>query len=194
MSAFLMPTNTTLHWDGALLIEKSVEQVCQAKESEKHLDKAKKDIEARIKKWFSFSTCTYTTLKSLYKVPSTIMNDIITGMESLGWNICRCPFQADTCLAQQVSSQDDIAIVLGDSDPFVYEQVMELMMPVWRNRKKVYKTFSKVNFLKDSGLPLACHLVLAVILSPNDYFTGFKGMPLKNVIKIIKSVQLDDIA
>ncbi|KAG0314176.1 hypothetical protein BG000_005637, partial [Podila horticola] len=115
----------------------------------------------------------------------------MAGLKEFKWKTCTCEFQADTCLADKSCTNPEAAIVAGDSDLLVYEHVQELTMPVWQNRQKMYKTFSKGAVLQSLGLNSSRQLLLAAIVSSNDYFVGFKGIPFKDAVNIVKNIKLD---
>ena len=111
----------------------------------------------------------------------------------MGWKLCRCDFQADTCIALICQGSPDhcIEVVSNDSDLLAYESIQRLTMPVGKHRELT--TFEKRNVLSLLKLRSDRHLLLVCILTKNDYFEGISGLGVFNNADIVRDIWLDPV-
>jgi hypothetical protein len=108
-----------------------------------------------------------------------------------GWNVHQCPHQADTHIGEtcsDLSPDDKVVVVTGDSDLIVYEGIWTVIMPIGRSRELT--RFSKQDLLKSLDLPSERHLLLAAIATKNDYFEGIRCIGINRNVDIIRKMDL----
>ncbi|KAK3847271.1 MAG: hypothetical protein J3R72DRAFT_189194 [Linnemannia gamsii] len=112
-------------------------------------------------------------------------------LERVHCHICRCSFQSDTCIANHCAEsprEDNIVVVSGDSDLICYRSVKQILYPV--GKSKVYTLFDKADMLQVLELPTDNHLLLAAIVSGNDYTNGVKNIGLQRPCDLIRGMDL----
>ncbi|KAG0314740.1 hypothetical protein BGZ99_007883, partial [Dissophora globulifera] len=182
---------TTLHVDGLASEQKRQEHRKRNQSLKKSMDslKSKVDSPATKPRKQHFRTC-----RNLYRLPRHILcHDVLSVLEELGWSVHHCTHQADTCLAGvcQDNAFDSIIIVTSDSDLMVYEGVQSLMMPVGRSRELMM--FHKRKLLQHLGLPSEQHLLLACVVTSNDYFNNIPYFGLLTNCEVIRDIDLSTL-
>ncbi|KAF9950829.1 hypothetical protein BGZ70_001218 [Mortierella alpina] len=137
----------------------------------------------------------YRRCRNAYRVPRKLLEEeILQVLEDKGWTIHRCPFQADTCIAncfQVAQEQDSIRIVTRDSDLMLYEGIPSIIMPIGKDH--ALTTFSKEDLLSKLDLPSEKHLVLAGIVTSNDYVKNIKHLGLLRNCEIVREMNLANL-
>ncbi|KAG0329389.1 hypothetical protein BGZ99_002100, partial [Dissophora globulifera] len=179
---------TTLHVDGLASEQKRQEHQKRNQSLKKSIDslKSKVDSPATKPRKQLFRTC-----RNLYRLPRHILcHDVLSVLEELGWPVHYCTHQADTCLAGvcQDNASDSIIIVTSDSDLMVYEGVQSLMMPVGRSRELMM--FDKRKLLQHLGLKSEQHLLLACVVTSNDYVNNIPYFGLLTNCEVIRDIDL----
>lgn len=133
----------------------------------------------------------YIKCKNLYRVPPDTLKKILDGLKDLQWTVCSCPYQADTHIADlcRKDPNKDVVILTKDSDLLVYEDVHSITMP--RGRSYELTTFKKADVLESMDLPSARHLLLAAILSTNDYSRSIPWYGLSKNTDIVRGIKID---
>ncbi|KAI8363131.1 hypothetical protein B0O80DRAFT_420925 [Mortierella sp. GBAus27b] len=117
---------------------------------------------------------------------------IVEGLTSLGWKVCRCPYQADTHIGELCRDETDkasLAVISNDSDLLIYDGVSCVTMPVGKSRELT--TFSKASLLEELDLPSSRHLQLAAMLTKNDYFGGTRTYGIIRNAELVRNLLLD---
>lgn len=112
-------------------------------------------------------------------------------LKKLGWIAYECPHQADTHIASVCSdnsADDPVTVVTGDSDLIAYRGIWNVVMPVGRSHELT--NFSKSDLLTSLNLPSEQHLLLAAIVTKNDYFGGVKWYGIKRNTDVIRDMEL----
>ncbi|KAF9931583.1 hypothetical protein BGZ65_004850, partial [Modicella reniformis] len=162
---------TTLHWDGQPSEQKPEERRRRQGELDKNLTKLQKDVARAVEKKKA--------------VPARLY-------QSLNWKVCTCEFQADSHIGQICQAQmedDEVLVVSGDSNLLVYEGINRITMSVGRRHELT--TFQKSDVLSLLDLPSNRHLLLACLLTRNDYNEGIRGLELKRNAAIVRKFDLD---
>ncbi|KAI1321153.1 hypothetical protein EDD11_007719 [Mortierella claussenii] len=87
-----------------------------------------------------------------------------------------------------------MAIVSNDSDMMVYEGVPTVTMQRGRGKSREFRTYRKTVSLSVLSLPLDKHLLLASILTKNDYFAGISWYGIRRISKIAEDIDPDDMS
>lgn len=137
----------------------------------------------------------FRTCKNNYRLPrESLDQDILPVLREQGWRIHQCPYQADTCLSrvcQDASDPDDVVVVTSDSDLMVYEGIRHIMMSVGKTRE--LQLFDKTKLLNRLDLPSEQHLLLACIVTSNDYFKNLPYFGLLRNCDIIRDFDLTSL-
>ncbi|KAF9315919.1 hypothetical protein BG003_002561, partial [Podila horticola] len=113
--------------------------------------------------------------------PPELVEEVLSELVKKKWNICRCTYQADACIARIAEkSTTDIGVVTGDSDLIMYEDIKFVTMPVRDRKNTTYRTFSKADLIARLKLRDPRQLLIAALFSANDYSKGV-GLPFKNI-------------
>jgi 5'-3' exonuclease len=177
--------STVLHIDGSPSIQKSRERRERREVVEKKIDALEKEVGEVGKKRLA---SLFSRTKQAYRVPPETIDEIASRLTDLGWQICHCPYQADSHIASLVKDapeKDKIAIVTTDSDLLVYEGVTTVTMPVGKSRELT--TFDKSAVLARLGLESDFELLLVAILTTNDYS---KGLPWYGIVRNADAVKV----
>jgi hypothetical protein len=183
---------TTLHWDGLPSDQKSLERLRRQMEADKELIKLEGEVAEAVTKAKSAPSRLFRTCRRLFRPSESILDDIREELGRLGWRVCRCPYQADTHIAQickEKGDDDQLEVVSGDSDLLVYEDIHRITMPV--GNKHELTTFQKSDILSSLELPSNRHFLLACLLTRNDYYEGIPGLGIKRNAAIVRGFELD---
>jgi hypothetical protein len=180
--------NTVIHCDGKPSVQKSAERARRNGRLESDLQKLTSRVNSLSRK---VPSSIYGKCKNLYRIPPEALDNILQELYNMQWNVCRCPFQSDTHIADlcRKSSNKDIVIITKDSDLIVYEDVNSITIPVGRAHELT--TFEKVNVMESMKLPSPRHLLLAGIVSTNDYSKGVPWYGLTRNTEIVRDIKLD---
>ncbi|KAF9914374.1 hypothetical protein FBU30_002589, partial [Linnemannia zychae] len=102
-------------------------------------------------------------------------------LQSNGWNVCICSFEADTCIGEKCRQED--VVVTRDSDSLIYSNINT----IWRPSRGGYLIYSLPQVLLKLQLSRSALTVLGVV-SQNDYGKGIYNLGIKTNIKIIRLV------
>lgn len=177
---------TTIHADGPRSVEKEHAHQKRDRDLIARMGKLKKDYDD---KKIKGTKQLYRRLKSVYRAPPDAATQVLNALEKLGWTICRCPHQADSCIARCLKNAvkpEDIRIITKDSDLLVYEASTSITLPVGKN----WKTFQKQDLLDQYKLPSPDHLLLLGILTTNDYTDGVPFYGLVSNAEIVRTFEL----
>lgn len=137
----------------------------------------------------------FKTCKNHYRLPRRILDqDVLPVLREQGWRIHLCPYQADTCLSrvcQDTSDPDSVIVVTSDSDLCVYEGIRHIMMPVGKTRELQF--FDKSKLLDHLSLPSEQHLLLACIVTSNDYIKNLPYFGLHKNCDIIRDFDMTSL-
>ncbi|KAF9952374.1 hypothetical protein BGZ72_006324, partial [Mortierella alpina] len=115
--------------------------------------------------------------KNLLPVPHAVLLTVCHFLQEKGWNVHRCDFEADPCIAQHCLAGcqhgAQIYALSNDSDLFVYPYVRELIRPVWNKRNK-FEHFNKQAVLRHLQLD-DLQMLLVGIVTKNDYNQQFEN-------------------
>ncbi|KAI8358157.1 hypothetical protein B0O80DRAFT_275249 [Mortierella sp. GBAus27b] len=167
LAKYMDKESTVLHIDGQPSIQKSGERRERNKVLNKKIDSLEKEVNGLGKKRLG---SLFSRIKQAYRVPPKSVDELGSRLEDLGWQVCHCPYQADSHIASIVKDspeKDDIAIVTTDSDLLVYQGITSVTMPVGKSRELM--TFDKAAVLEHLDLQSDFELLLVAILSTNDY-------------------------
>ncbi|KAK3825871.1 MAG: hypothetical protein J3Q66DRAFT_365588 [Benniella sp.] len=134
-------------------------------------------------------TAVYNKCKSLYRAPETAISEILDELSNLDWKVCRCQYQADSHIAELCRDDPDAVIVTKDSDFIVYENTESVIMPVGRGRELT--RFDKADVMTALNLPSARHLLLASILSKNDYSSPIPWFGIHKNAEVVRELEID---
>ncbi|KAK3822834.1 MAG: hypothetical protein J3Q66DRAFT_330235 [Benniella sp.] len=185
-------SRTTIHCDGETPPAQKSDERSRRKEClERQLKALTAPVEkVSIKKGAPAST--YFKCKAPYRAPRTAIDEILDGLSKLDWKVCRCDFQADTHIADQCQKDPnnaDIVVITKDSDLLVYEHIHSITIPIGRAHELT--TFTKANVMSSLELPSARHLLLAALLSKNDYSSSIPRYTLQKNARIVQGIDLD---
>ena len=179
---------TVLHVDGKASEQKRQEH----RRRNQYLRKSLDGLEAKVNNpGTKPSKQLFRACRNLYRLPrDNLHHDVISVLQQLGWSIHYCTHQADTCLAAvcQDSAPDSITIVTSDSDLMVYEGVQSLVMPFGRSRELLI--VDKKKLLQHLDLPSQQHLLLACIVTTNDYVKNIPYFGLSTNCDIVRGIDL----
>jgi 5'-3' exonuclease len=188
LSKHMEKASTTLHWDGKPSEQKSAERRRRQEDLDKKLTKLQEDVAQAVNKKSAVPSRLYQLCRRLFRPSADILDDIKSELARLGWGVCTCDFQADTHIAQ-ICQDHEVEVVSGDSDLLVYEGINHITMPVGKNHELT--TFQKSDVLSLLNLPSDRHLLLACLLTRNDYNEGIRGLGLKRNAAIVRGFDLD---
>ncbi|KAF9344365.1 hypothetical protein BGX34_005751, partial [Mortierella sp. NVP85] len=192
LGPYLDKSRSTIHCDGETPSAQKSDERSRRKEClERQLKALTERVEkVSIKKGAPAST--YFKCKTLYRAPRAAIDDILDELSKLDWKVCRCDFQADTHIADQCRKDPnnaDITVITRDSDLLVYEHIHSITIPIGRAHELT--TFTKANVMSSLELPSARHLLLAALLSKNDYSSSIQRYTLQKNAKIVQGIDLD---
>jgi 5'-3' exonuclease len=181
--------SATIHLDGKPSIQKSEERSSRKAALDKKLKALREDVEKLPEKKRGLASL-YGKCKRVYRAPPSAIKEIADELSVLGWQICHCPFQGDTHIANLVRDAPDkenVTVMTSDSDLMVYEDVSSIVMPVGRSRELT--TFKKSDVLKELGLESEFELLLASILTTNDYCKGVPWYGIRRNVEAVKALR-----
>ncbi|KAI8355920.1 hypothetical protein B0O80DRAFT_528319, partial [Mortierella sp. GBAus27b] len=185
--------NTILHFDGRRSVEKAAEHRRRNEGTFKRLQSIRIDMEKCSKRRRTISRRIYKRVKSVFRPPAECLTQIQVELEATGWTVCRCAFQADTCIgaACQGRGEEDGGIVITkDSDLICYDGVWTVAMPVGPKREMTL--FTKRSLLEYLDLPTSQHLLMTGIITSNDYGKGAKYCGIKTNLAFVRQLAFDD--
>ncbi|KAI7819765.1 hypothetical protein BC939DRAFT_520100 [Gamsiella multidivaricata] len=192
MSKHFSKSTTALHFDGKASIQKSQELQDRAISLSNRI----KTLEVRVDNAIGRNSGSlgplYKQCRNAYKTSKAALADIRNGLETLEWHTCECPFQADTHIAelyQADNNKDDLAIITADSDMMVYQDVREITIPVGKYR--AFTTYKKADLLESLDLVCDRELLLASIITKNDYSKALPWHGFQRNIKIIQEMRIE---
>ncbi|KAF8923554.1 hypothetical protein BGZ58_002807, partial [Dissophora ornata] len=192
LSKILVKAQTIIHIDGLPSEEKREEHRRRNAALERTLTKLEQDTNKPNRKP---SRSLLKRCKNAYRTPRLIMEtEIFPGLTRLGWNLHRCLHQADTCLALvcQVSPDPSLLIfITRDSDIIVYEGVQSITFPVGKSHELI--TVTKDSILRCLDLPSERHLLLACMVTSNDYVRNIPYFGLMSNCEIVRSMDLSGL-
>jgi len=180
---------TTIHVDGARSVEKKHAHQKRDRDLATRMGKLQMDYDSKKLKG---TKQLYRRLKSVYRAPPDAVRQVLNALEKLGWTICRCPHQADCCIARclkNAAKPEDVRIITKDSDLLVYDASTSITLPVGKD----WKTFQKQDLLDRYELPTPNHLLLLGILTTNDYTDGVPFYGLVSNAEIVRKFKLDGL-
>ncbi|KAK3806863.1 MAG: hypothetical protein J3R72DRAFT_465201 [Linnemannia gamsii] len=183
--------DTVLHWDGRPSLQKAKEHTNRGAKVAKEWQVLQQTVEQGIvggsRRKSAFRRC-----RNLYRPTQEVTDAIMEELERVHHcHICRCSFQSDTCIVNYCAEfprEDNIVVVSGDSDLICYRSVKQILYPV--GKSKVYTLFDKADILQVLDLPTDNHLLLAAIVSGNDYTNGVKNIGLQRACDLIRGMDL----
>jgi hypothetical protein len=186
---------TIIHVDGPRSLEKEAEHKRRDERLQKSFDKltatATKD---KLESGLGLKAV-YRTCRSAYRLPSEALDQVLGVIENNGWRVCRCTHQSDLCIASHVRRAPDksaIRVVTHDSDLLAYEDIHSITIPAGISRDWI--TYYKDKLLLKLDLPSPAHLVLASIVTGNDYTRGVPYYGLASNTVIIRHFDLGFLA
>ncbi|KAF9993625.1 hypothetical protein BGZ80_008074, partial [Entomortierella chlamydospora] len=184
---------TVLHFDGAPSIEKSGERERRRLQSKKQIDEISSDINRLRQSKKGSPRKIYDRIKNVFRPPPEAFQQIREELSRLGWTVCQCEFQSDTCIAvhcREKQAGNDIVVLTRDSDLICYEQINTVAMPV--GRKHELHIFTKSGVTEYLDLPSPLHLLLVAIATTNDYVQGIRRCGIKTNTKYFRHLALDE--
>jgi len=158
----------------------------------KHLENIRNDVNKSLQKKGKIPRRIFQRLKQVFRPPQSAIDEIKEELGILGWNVCSCSFQADTCIAQRCladgTSPSETVVISADSDMIGYEQISNIVIPC--GKKNNLRLFRKENILHYIGLPSPRHLLLMSIVTTNDYSKGIPWHGVSRNIEIICGLNL----
>lgn len=128
----------------------------------------------------------------LYKPTTEIQGQIIAELiGKYGCHVCFCRFQSDTCIGKlcaQSPNPQDVVVVSGDSDLICFGAVPRVLYPIGKSRELTL--FEKDAILEVLDLPSKRHLLLAAVVTGNDYTHGVPFFGIKKSCEIIREMEL----
>jgi hypothetical protein len=121
--------------------------------------------------------------------------EVFSVLAQLGWNIHYCIYQADTCLAlisQECPDRGLLILVTGDSDIIAYEDVDSVTMPMGKSHKLI--TITKTALLHRLELSSEKHLLLACLVTSNDYVRNIPHFGLRTNCELVGSMDLSGLS
>ncbi|KAK3846473.1 MAG: hypothetical protein J3R72DRAFT_486735 [Linnemannia gamsii] len=181
--------HTTIHVDGPRSVEKEHAHQKRDHDLTERMRKLQNDFDGgKIKG----TKRLYRRLRSVYRAPPDVARQVLAALEKLGWSICRCPHQADCCIARclkNAAKPEDVRIITKDSDLMVFESSTSVTLPVGSE----WKTFQKKDLLDRHQIPTPAHLLLLGILTTNDYTDGVPFYGLVSNAEIVRTFALDGL-
>lgn len=193
LKVYLDKGKTTIHIDGHPSEQKSRERYTRQAQLNCELEKLKVKVQKRFAEGKRASPARfYRKCRDLYRPNPPAIREIITGLKTLGWSVCNCPFQADTHIGELCRHEPDkmnLAVISGDSDLLVFEGVPSITMPV--GKPQVWTTFSKADVLVALDLPSDRHFQLAAMLTKNDYFEGIRSYGIARNAELVRQISFE---
>ncbi|KAK3812839.1 MAG: hypothetical protein J3Q66DRAFT_412181 [Benniella sp.] len=134
-------------------------------------------------------TAVYNKCKSLYRAPEAAISEILDELSNLDWKVCRCQYQADSHIAGLCRDDPDAVIITKDSDFIVYENTESVIMPIGRGHRLT--RFDMADVMTALKLPSARHLLLASILSKNDYSSPVPWFGIHKNAEVVRELEID---
>jgi len=182
---------TIIHVDGSPSEQKRGEH----RRRNKTLKRSLNNLQTKVSGSTRSTKQLFRTCKNNYRLPrESLDQDILPVLREQGWRIHQCSYQADTCLSrvcQDASDPDSVVVVTSDSDLMVYEGIRHIMMPVGKTRE--LQLFNKTKLLDRLDLPSEQHLLLACIVTSNDYVTNLPYFGLHRNCDIIRDFDLTSL-
>lgn len=194
MTIYLDKKRTTIHIDGQPSIQKSSERKSRQARLEKDLKKLKEQVEGLCQKKHGSPAKLFRKCRDLYRPPRSAIDAIAEGLKDLGWNVCSCPYQADTHIGELCRDEPDksnLAVITADSDLIVYDGVPNVTMPVGRSHELT--TFTKSALLQELKLPSSHHLQLAAVVTKNDYFPGLESFGIRTNANLVCGIDMHQV-
>jgi hypothetical protein len=114
------------------------------------------------------------------------------GLRQCGWNAHQCSHHADTHIGElctESPDKDEFVVVTRDSDMMVYEGIEQLVMPIGRRHELTL--FKKSDLLSSLQLPSERHLMVASLVTKNDYADGIKWYGVKRNVEVVRSMDIE---
>ncbi|KAF8976772.1 hypothetical protein BGZ46_007981, partial [Entomortierella lignicola] len=184
---------TILHFDGAPSIEKSGERERRRLQSKKQIDEISSEINRLRQTKKKIPAKIYDRIKNVFRPPPEAFQQIKEELSRLGWTVCQCEFQSDTCIAlhcREKQAGNDTIVLTRDSDLICYDEIETVAMPV--GRKHELHVFTKSGVTEYLGLPSPLHLLLVAIATTNDYVQGIRQCGIKTNAKYFCHLTLDE--
>ncbi|KAG9065458.1 hypothetical protein KI688_002785 [Linnemannia hyalina] len=194
LSQFCTPEDesVTLHFDGEPSIQKQAEHRARDDKLRKGTDALHQAIEQARVVGGSRRKAAYKRCRNLYKPTTVIQGEVIAELiKKYDCHVCLCRFQSDTCIAKlcaQSLNPQDIIVVSGDSDLICFGAVPRVLYPIGKSRELTL--FEKDAILEVLDLPSERHLLLAAVVTGNDYTRGVPYFGIKKICEIIREMEL----
>ncbi|KAF9083018.1 hypothetical protein BGX27_004290, partial [Mortierella sp. AM989] len=190
LSQFCTPEDesVTLHFDGEPSIQKQTEH--RARDGK--LRRAPSNRTSTCSGWISSKGCLQTVQESL-QANNRNSRRSYSGVDQkvrLPCHACLCRFQSDTCIVKlcaQSPNPQDIIVASCDSDLICFGAVPRVLYPIGKSREPTL-------FEKDAILgvldPSERHLLLAAVVTGNDYTCGVPYFGINKSCEIIREMEL----
>ncbi|KAF9110249.1 hypothetical protein BGX30_008046, partial [Mortierella sp. GBA39] len=194
LSQFCTPEDesVTLHFDGEPSIQKQAEHRARNDELRKGTDALHQAIEQARVVGGSRRKAAYKRCRNLYKPTTVIQGEVIAELiKKYDCHACLCRFQSDTCIAKlcaQSPNPQNIIVVSGDSDLICFGAVPRVLYPIGKSRELTL--LEKDAILEVLDLPSERHLLLAAVVTSNDYTRGVPYFGIKKNCEIIREMEL----
>ncbi|KAG0356007.1 hypothetical protein BGX24_006505, partial [Mortierella sp. AD032] len=194
LSQFCNPEDesVTLHFDGAPSIQKQAEHRARNDKLRRGTDALHQTIEQARVVGGSRRKAAYKRCKNLYKPTTAIQGAVIAELiKKYDCHVCLCRFQSDTCIGKlcaQSPNPQDIVVVSGDSDMICFGAVPRVLYPIGKSRELTL--FEKDAILEVLDLPSERHLLLAAVVTANDYSRGVPYFGIQKTCEIIREMEL----
>ncbi|KAF9954355.1 hypothetical protein BGZ65_004103 [Modicella reniformis] len=178
---------TVLHFDGQPSVEKSGERERRQKDIEKRLKAIRIDLEKPTKHGRSIPRRVHRRIFNVFRPPPECLTQIQGELEAMGWKVCRCAFQADTYIGSCCQGSDehgDCIAITRDNDLICFHGIWRVAMPVGPKRELM--VFTKKDILEYLDLPSPLHLLLAAIVTSNDYGNGIRFCGIKTNVANVR--------
>ncbi|KAF9358935.1 hypothetical protein BGX26_000541 [Mortierella sp. AD094] len=190
MLSMLDKEKTTLHFDGRPSIEKSSEREKRKAGVDKRVNALRKELSEP--RWVKRAPPRrfYRQIRNIFRPPPIATQEIMAELSIIEWRVCQCEFQADTCIALRCREgpEDDCVVVTRDSDLICYEEISTVVMPVGPQHELT--VFSKQVVMDHLELPSPLHLLLAAIVTTNDYSHGIRFNGIKTNCDRVRQIAL----
>lgn len=104
-------------------------------------------------------------------------------LEKLGWQVCMCTGESDTCIARALQTDGTRYMVSRDSDMFLHSSVGNMLRPF----KNFFLSYNREDILTALGLK-EVQMQLLAIVSRSDFTQNVDGMGLKRNCEFIKTL------
>ncbi|KAG0358013.1 hypothetical protein BGX24_006097, partial [Mortierella sp. AD032] len=192
LSKMFDKAHTVLHVDGHASEQKRLEhrrRNVTLKKSLAKLEKKAANGKTRSSKQL-FRSC-----RNLYRLPRSMLDqDVLPVLIERRWQIHFCAYLADTCLArvcQDATEPDSVIIVTSDSDLIAYEGIQNVMMPMGKSHE--LQEFNKKKLLEHLDMPSDQHLLLACIVTSNDYVQNIPYFGLLTNCEIVREIDMSQL-